>query len=68
MQHSLLLFYLAKPQSGHILGTYVIVRQNHSIPNVLSKLTERTKRTHSALRGHAAVIVPSPRADHDRVG
>ena len=36
----------------------VIVRQNHSIPDVLSKLAERTERTHSTLRGHAAVVVP----------
>ena len=37
---------------------YVIVRQNHSIRDVLSKLAERTERTHSTLRGNAAVVVP----------
>ena len=42
--------------------SYVIVRQNHSIPDVLSKLAERTERTHSSLRGHDAVVVPMFRA------
>ena len=42
--------------------TYVIVRQNHSILDVLSKLAERTERTRSTLRGHAAVEVPMFRA------
>ena len=41
---------------------YVIVRQNHSIPDVLSKLAQHTKRTHSTMRGHAAVVVPMFRA------
>ena len=41
---------------------YVIVRQNHSIPDVLSKLAERTEHTHSSLRGHTAVVVPMFRA------
>ena len=40
----------------------VIVRQNDSIPDVLSKLAEREKRTHSTLRGQAAVVVPMFRA------
>ena len=45
----------------------VIVRQNYSIPDVLSKLADRTEayyteRTHSSLRGHAAVVVPMFRA------
>ena len=40
--------------------TYVIVRQNHSISDVLLKLAERrsTERTHSTQRGHVAVVVP----------
>ena len=42
--------------------TYVIVRQNHSISDVLLKLAERTERTHSTLRGHVAVVVPMFRA------
>ena len=42
--------------------THVIVRQNHSISNVLLKLAERTERTHSTLRGHVAVVVPMFRA------
>ena len=43
MQHASLLYYSAQPQSGGIWGCpYVIVRQNHSIPDVLSKLSERT--------------------------
>ena len=37
--------------------TYVIVRQNHSISDVLLKLAERTERTHSTLLGHVAVVV-----------
>ena len=37
---------------------YVIARQNHSIPDVLSKLVKRTDRTQSTLQGHAAIIVP----------
>ena len=58
--------YSAKPQCGGILGvSYVIVRQNHSIPNVLSKLAERTEHTHSTLHGRCADV---PRADHDRAG
>ena len=39
----------------------VIVRQNHLIP-VLSKLAERTERTHTTLRCYAAVVVPIFRA------
>ena len=42
--------------------TDVIVRQNHSIPDVLLKLAERTERIHSTLRGHVAVVVPMFRA------
>ena len=43
----------------------VIVRQNHSIPDVLSKLAERRiVLTVSGCRRSADV----PRADHDRVG
>ena len=42
--------------------TYVILRQNHSISDVLLKLAERTERTHSTLRGHVAVVVPMFRA------
>ena len=45
--------------------TYVIVRQNHSISDVLLKLAERTERTHSwisTLRDHVAVVVPMFRA------
>ena len=38
--------------------TYVIVRQNHSISDVLLKLAERTERTPRTLRGHVAVVVP----------
>ena len=43
--------------------TYVIVRQNHSISDVLLKLAERTERTHSTLRGQVArAVVPMFRA------
>ena len=60
MEQVSLLFYLAKPQSGAFCGvTYVIVRQNHSISDVLLKLAERTERTHSTLRGHVAVVAPT---------
>ena len=63
MQHASLLSYSAKPQSGGIWGVpYVIVRQNHAISDVLSKLAERTERTHSTLRCHDVVVVPMFRA------
>ena len=46
MEHASLLFYLAKPQSGGVLVvTYVIVRQNHSISDVLLQLAERSLRS-----------------------
>ena len=42
MQQASLLYYSAKAQSGAFGGVpYVIVHQNHSIPDVLSKLAER---------------------------
>ena len=44
--------------------TNVIVRQNHSISDVLLKLAERTERTDGTLRGHVADV---PRADRDHV-
>ena len=49
---------------GGILGCALrgIARQNHLIPDVLSKLADRMERTHSSLRGHAAVVVPMFRA------
>ena len=51
------------PYLGAFWGVpYVIVRQNHSIPDVLSKLAQRTEHTHSILLGHAAVVVPMFRA------
>ena len=53
-QHASLLYLSAKPQSGDILG--------YSIPDVLSKLAERSERTQSTLRGHAAVVVTRFRA------
>ena len=46
MQLASLLFYLANPNLGAFWGVRnVIVRQKHSIPDVLSKLAERTERT-----------------------
>ena len=66
MQQASLLYYSAKPQSGGILGCALRhCQQNHSIPDVLSKLAERTGAyslyAWSGYRRSADV----PRADHD---
>ena len=63
MEHTSLLFYLAKPQSGGHFGLWPISLYVRTlIPDVLSKLAKGTERTHSTLRGHAFVVVPMFRA------
>ena len=59
MEQASLLYYSAKPQSGGISGC--ALRRCTSEPfdsRRFVEASERTERTHSTLRGHAAIVVP----------